>query len=93
MYIYSLVQTNRESLVKFIDKFRSNKLSNEYLVAPRTLPGVNQYFYVAYIKVIDGKANHQYAKKFQGYKELDKEFFKKKVSSIKHSWSVGKKSV
>ena len=88
MIIYSSVQTNRATLLKEIAQFKINRVTDERLVAPRPLPGKFQKVYIAYIKVVDGGVNHQSAKRFKGYKELDEKTYKEIVSDIEFSWTV-----
>ena len=87
-FIYAKVQTNRQTLEKYILKFRHNKIEGESLVAPRPLPGRFQRFYFALVILVEGSNNHATSGAFTNYSILSKDEFDNLRSEVKYSWDA-----
>lgn len=86
--IYAKIQTNRASLKKYLIYFKYNKEQGEVLMAPRPQVGEDQRYYVAYLIVMKNSANYLSAKRFKGYRELNKKIYSKIVGKMEYFWSV-----
>jgi hypothetical protein len=87
-FIYAKVQTNRQTLEKYILKFRHNKIDGESLIAPRPLPGRFQRFYFALVILAKGSNNHAISSIFAKYSVLSKEDFDALSNEVKFSWNA-----
>jgi hypothetical protein len=87
-FIYAKVQTNRQTLEKYILKFRYNKIEGESLIAPRPLPGRFQRFYFALVVLVEGSNNHATSSAFANYLILSKDEFENLRNDVKYSWDA-----
>lgn len=86
--IYVKLQTNRVSLMKYLNSFQANLVVGEKLIAPRPKPGELVQYYIAYLIVKKGSKNYLAIQNFKGYAEINKEKFQRATKSITHSWTI-----
>lgn len=86
MYKYYLIKTNRVTLRKSINYFKSNLIDEEEIVSPRPLPQMNITSNIIYIKVKENSKNHKKTISFNQHYNLSKDEYINKIQNIEYKW-------
>lgn len=85
-FIYGKIQTNRATIKKYLEKFKTIKRVNESMTAPRPLPQRLQTKYYAVIKFVPASSSYNYFNARKGFEFLEQSDYEKELDSIKYCW-------